>query len=399
MALFTKLQSIGSLKALVSSIFISKTDKADKVADNGVLNGLFYGISKVGQKAIKDIAIIESELFVQEANGDSLDTIAQNKGVPTRLGALPSSCYVRVVGDVGTIYQKGTSKFYSNQILFDLQESVTIGDNGYAYASVVCTQQGGYTNVDAGTINSVNPIPTGHLAVFNEYQAVGGRDEEDDNTFRNRIINSSNLLSLNTKDRMLQNMISVNHNILRVWFFGRNNFGQQVIRVATQNGAILSTPELDALYEGIKDKLSIEDSFGIDDDIKGVVIENMEYQYVDISMRIQRDESIDPDQIRKNIQLSIQKNLDFRYWKMGKTIEWEDLYIASRGIKGVLGIPSQYFYPNFDIKTSKFKLPIVRGFELRDNEGNIISSNNNAISPIYYPNEPNIIFNQTFNNG
>lgn len=397
MALFTKLQSVGSLKELISSIFLTKTNKANKVADNGVLNALFYGNAKVAQKAIKDIANIESELFIQESSGDSLDRIAQNNGVPTRFGATPSSTYVRLVADSGTIYTVGSSKFYSNQLLFQLQEDVTIGDNGFAYAKVVSTQAGSFSNVNAGSINRVDPIPTGHQAVFNEYNATGGRDQESDTVFRNRIINSTNLLAKGTKEMLLQHMIATNPNILRIWFFGQNNFGQQRIIIATQNGASLTAEELDFLYENIKDKLLISDSYLMNDDYKNVSLENAEYEDIDISMRIDRDKSLNADDIRKDMQVAIQKILDHRFWKLGTKLEWEDIYIACRGVNGVNFIPSNYFYPTFDIQTDRFKLPRIKGFEIRDIDGTIISTNNDVISPLYYPNDPDYIFKQTFN--
>ena len=165
----------------------------------------------------------------------------------------------------------------------------------------------------------------------------------------------------------------------------------------TADAWMLVIEDLDALYEGVKDKLTISDSYLLNDDYKNIVFENAEFEEFDMSLRIDRNKSLDADDIRRDMQVAIQKIVDHRFWKLGTKLEWEDLYIACRGVNGVNGIPSTYFYPNFDIQTSRFKLPRVRGFELRDLDGTIISTNNNIINPIFYPNDPDFIFDQTFN--
>ena len=82
--------TISFLKNLWVETFLNKTDKVTDITDNSVLNGVAYGTAKVAQKALKDIAIVEAQIFPEEATGDYLDRAAQLFGVTPRKGALGS---------------------------------------------------------------------------------------------------------------------------------------------------------------------------------------------------------------------------------------------------------------------------------------------------------------------
>lgn len=55
--------TIANLKNLWIEMFLNKTDRVSNIADGSVLNGVAYGTAKVAQKAIKDIAIVEAQIF------------------------------------------------------------------------------------------------------------------------------------------------------------------------------------------------------------------------------------------------------------------------------------------------------------------------------------------------
>ena len=44
-------------------------------------------------------------------------------------------------------------------------------------------------------------------------------------------------------------------------------------------------------------------------------------------------------------------------------------------------------YPQADINVPKYRLPRIRGFIMRDLDGNIIEDNNGVLSDVFYPNE------------
>lgn len=94
--------TISFLKNLWVETFLNKTDKVSDITDNSVLNAAAYATAKVAQKAIKDVAIVEAQIFPETAAGDYLDRAASLFGVTARYGALGSSTYIRVYAEPGT---------------------------------------------------------------------------------------------------------------------------------------------------------------------------------------------------------------------------------------------------------------------------------------------------------
>ena len=210
--MLTRISNIEELKQIFAEGFFNKTDSVTKISDNSVLNGIAYGCSKIGQKALKDIALVESHILPDNAFGEHLDSIAERRGIAPRFLASESSTYLRLVADEGTQYQVATNSFVSNSgITFNLESDVTIGAIGYTYAKVRSQETGGRTNVDVLDINTVTPVPTGHTYVINEAIAIGGRDVESDDLFRKRIKEGPNILAKNTLAYMAQVMNKINN--------------------------------------------------------------------------------------------------------------------------------------------------------------------------------------------
>ena len=209
----TKVLTIDRLKELITEIFYDKTDKVTKVTDNSGINAIFYGTAKAGQKALVDIANVEAQLFPEFATGTLLDEVAVRLGVAPRFSASGSSTFPILVGAPGTQYLDATHSFVSTSgIIFDLSQDITIPQDGYVYVNVGSRDVGIKTNVVPHSINSIVPVPTGHDYVINEFQAIGGANDEDDQSFRQRIINYPNLLSESTLEKMNQIFINTNNN-------------------------------------------------------------------------------------------------------------------------------------------------------------------------------------------
>ena len=95
--------TLTNLKNLFIEIFLDKTNKVNNVADGSIVNANAFGVSKLAQKAMKDIAITEAQIFPDSATGEYLDKAAALYGVSPRKGALGSSTYVRVYASPGTV--------------------------------------------------------------------------------------------------------------------------------------------------------------------------------------------------------------------------------------------------------------------------------------------------------
>lgn len=385
-----RLTTEAELNALLTEVFVNTTQAVTKVSDDGVLSGMIAGIAKVSKKALKDIALSSSHQFLDTSFGATLDTVAKDRGVSNRFGASQSSTWLRVKANVGTVYTAGVHTFSGkNGITFDLQQTVAIGVKGYEYVKVRSQQSGSITNVDPYTITTVNPIPSGHIGVINEFTPVGGRDVESDDLFRQRIKNGPDVLAKGTLSFLTQVAINTNSNVLRVCYEGVGSDGKVILSVVAQNGIDFTTNELDVLLQGIVSYLSLTELNPIGTSSYGITLKNIEYQPIDISFRMSLFDTFTFTDVVKEIQFKLNKLVDFRFWDFSKTkIDWEDLLFAVKNTKGVKSVPDVYFSPNTDLNISRNKLPRFRGFIVYDLDGNLMINQYGTLNPVFYQNEP-----------
>jgi len=383
--MITKIQTLEQIKALFLEILINKTDKLSDISDNSILNATAYGVSKVTQKALKDIAIIESHIFPDSAYGVYLDNAAVLFGVPARFGESGSSTFIRLVAEPGTQYIAGVNNFSNyNGIQFELIEDVLIGDLGWEYAAIRSIGTGKITNVEPNSIINISPVPVGHIGCANEYQSIGGRDDESDELLRLRIKKHLNILSRGTLDYLTEIFREYNDNVLLVKYLGINEVGKRELAVVLQNGQSLTDQELDDLLDFSKEMLPISD-LNVWGDSIGIQLVNITWEYIDIDFRVQISSSYDVESVRKNIQTNLTKYVDFRFWDINKKVEWDDLLGIVKGTEGVKYVSDKTFLPQVDKTVPISKLPRIRGFIMRNLEGSVISDNNNNLLPIFYP--------------
>lgn len=378
--------SIEELKELFVKILLSRTDKVTKVTDGSVLNAIAYASAKLAQKVGKDVALAQSHFYPDTAHGQYLDNIAQIYGISPRLGATGSSTYLRIVANPGTTYLASTNLFRgSNGIIWELESDVTVGNDGFTYAKVSSQTTGSNTLVEALTISQVTPIPAGHSYVINEYQSLGGRDLESDIDFRNRIKDAINLLARPTLSHIRQVMLKFRPDVLRVFNYGDNGNGKIKLGIATVSGQDISSIDLDQLLEDIKPWLSLAELNPDGLDNVGIELVNIDWEPFDISFRCQINPVYNVDEVRKDIQIRMNKYLDYRTWIPGKNIEWDDLLQIAKSTEGVVYVPDQFFYPNQDLTTDLSKLPRIRGFQMLNMSGQIVSNGSGTLNPVFYP--------------
>ena len=373
------------------------SSRVSKVSDHSVLSGIAGGIAKIAQKAEKDIALAVSKLFPDDAYGEQLDEVAQHFGVGVRKQALGSTTYVRLVGNPGTQYIANTHYFISNTgVRFQLQTNVTIPSIGYTYAKVASTTVGSNTNIEPLTLTRCSPEPTGHKYCINEYMGIGGRDVESDDIFRLRIKDANNLMARGTLAMIEQVFLKINSNILKVFNFGIDLDGKQVLAIATQNAALLTQSELDELLDKSKQFFNLNEYRIFGTEFVGIRLKNIEYTPIDVSLRVQLDDSYNPDDVRKDIQIQISKYLDHRFFDCyGDNVEWDRLLQICQNTPGVKYVPDQYFYPRIDLTIDVFTLPILRSFLMLNLQGQVIVNHNNTLSPVFYPNVIDYDFHST----
>lgn len=390
--MITQITPVEELKNMFLEILLNKTDKINDVGAESVLNGIAYGCAKLGQKCLVNQSIVEGHIFPDIAYGVYLDRLAQIRGIAPRFGASPSSTYVRLMADEGTVYfSQGTTLTSISGITFELAEDVTIGANGYAYALVRSQQSGLNTNVDPLSINTINPIPTGHIAVTNEYRATGGRDVEDDELFRQRIKDSVNQLSRTTLSYIEQVFMKINPNVLRVYKGAIDTSGRLNLIVVSVNGQNFTEAEFNEMLNRSAEYLSLSDILRTDTEY-ALKLNNVDWYFIDVDFRVDIDPAFDYDQVRRDIQIQMSKLFDYRYWKDGDKVEWEDMLYSAKNVSGVRYVPDTHFYPQNDINIPRYRIPRIRGYVMRDLDGNVIDDNNGVLSDIFYPNTEDVAY-------
>lgn len=390
--MITKITPIQELKQIFLEIFLNKTDKVTDVGSESVLNGVAYATAKMAQKCLVNQSVVEGHLFPDTAYGDYLDNLAAIRGISPRFSAMGSSTYIRLTADEGTYYNKDMVKFVStNGTVFYLEETVTIGVNGYAYAKVYSGSNGAKTNVDPLTINKVTPMPQGHINVTNEYRATGGRDNEADDLFRQRIKDSVNQLARTTLSYLEQVFMKINPRVLRLIKNGIDADGKFNLIVVPTNGVDFTDEEFNDILSKSQEYLSLVEVLNETNDFK-LKLNNVNWLPVDVEFRVDIDPAYDADVVRRDIQIQMSKLYDYRYWKYGDKVEWDDLLQVVKQVDGVRYVPDTHFFPSYDINVPKYRLPRLRAFIMRDLDGNIIEDNNGVMSDVFYPNEEDSAF-------
>lgn len=384
--MITKIVPVQELKQIFLEVLLNKTDRVNDVSAESVLNGIAFGCAKVGQKCLVNQSVVEGHLFPDTAYGSYLDELAAIRGIAPRFGAAPSTTYVRFIGEEGTFYNSAELVLYaSTGIAFTLEEDVVIGANGYAYGKVRATSNGANTNVDPLSINRMNVVPQGHLSVTNEYRASGGRDYEDDELFRQRIKDSVNQLSRNTMSYMEQVFMKINDRVLRLHKGGVTADGKMNLIVVSVNGQDFSQEEFNEILSRSEEFLPLDELLRENTDF-ALNLQNVDWLPVDVEFRVDIDPAYDQAIVRRNIAIQMNKLFDYRFWKYGDKVEWENLLYAAKNVEGVRYVPDTHFYPSTDINVPRYRLPRIRGFILRDLNGDIIEDNGGLMSDVYYPN-------------
>lgn len=379
------------LEALHIETFINTTEAVTKVTDHSAIRGILRGNVRTAKKALKDIMLAVARLFPDLAYGTILDQVADDRGVSERFAAAQSSTYVRLIANDTTIYQQGVHTVSDSKgNIFDLEEDIVIGSKGYGYVKVRSQQSGEFTNVDPYTIVNVSPEPIGHIGVLNEYAATGGRDAEDDDIFRQRIKEGPDVLARGTLAYLTQAFIKINSNVLRLIYEGTNSQGKVVLGILTVNGIALTSDELQTLLEQGGQYFSLTELAPIGTQSYGVLLKNVEYEYVDVDFRMELFTGVSFDEVVKEIQQKFAKYVDFRFWNSSiDTIQWDDLINIVKGVSGVKYVPDNQFTPNVDITISTNKFPRFRGFVARDLSGSVQINQTGTIDPLFYPSDVN----------
>lgn len=147
----------------------------------------------IGSVAYELANIIETEVnkiapraFVNTAEGEDLDLVGGDYGLPRREDAA-AIVYLEITGDQYAVINQNVKAVYNN-LVYTVQEYKKINSSGVATVKAKCETMGTIGNVPANTITEFLTDYEGLKTVNNPESAYDGFDREDDDVYRQRLI-------------------------------------------------------------------------------------------------------------------------------------------------------------------------------------------------------------------
>lgn len=147
---------------------------------------ILYPVAEKIYSVQKDIAALAKNSFALTAKGEYLDRKVAEQGI-TRKAATYAHGIVRITGNRGEIVSAG-SKLAADNILFAVDETVSIPESGSVDAGAACVTAGSIGNVKKGSINRFPVTLPGITAVINITDFSGGYDAETDSELLERYL-------------------------------------------------------------------------------------------------------------------------------------------------------------------------------------------------------------------
>ena len=155
-----------------------------------------------------------------------------------------------------------------------------------------------------------------------------------------------------------QSFMKINENVMKVYHNGFDGNGKTIISILTVNGVDLNASELNDILIRSEKFFNLTEMRPYGMRGSNIVLNNIEWYPIDISVRLQIEDSFNADEVRKEIQVRLGKYLDYRYWRLGQKVEWDDLLQIIKNTNGVKYVNDSNFYPRNDINIDIKKLPI-----------------------------------------
>ena len=148
-----------------------------------IIGSIAYEFANVEETELNTIA---DKAFVVTATGEDLDRVGSDYGLPRR-EAENAIVYLEITGDQYAIINQNVKAVYNN-LVFTVQEYKKINSSGVALVKAKCETIGTIGNVQANTIKEFLTDYVGLKTVNNPEPAYDGFDKEDDEIYRQRIL-------------------------------------------------------------------------------------------------------------------------------------------------------------------------------------------------------------------
>lgn len=148
-----------------------------------IIGSISYELANITETELHRIA---DKAFVTTAQGEDLDRVGADYGIDRRQDAA-AIVYLEITGDEFAIINQNVKTIYNN-LVFTVQEYKKINSSGVALVKAKCETLGTIGNVPANTITQFLTDYAGLKTVNNPEPSYDGFDKEDDEIYRQRIL-------------------------------------------------------------------------------------------------------------------------------------------------------------------------------------------------------------------
>lgn len=148
-----------------------------------IIASIAYELANIEETELNRIV---DRTFVSTAEGEDLDRVGADYGIERRQESA-AIVYLEITGDEFAVINQNVKAIYNN-LVFTVQEYKKINSSGVALVKAKCDTLGVIGNVPADTITQFLTNYAGLRTVTNPEPSYDGFDKEDDEIYRQRII-------------------------------------------------------------------------------------------------------------------------------------------------------------------------------------------------------------------
>lgn len=238
----------------------------------------------IGSLSYELANIIDTELnniiqrgFVSTATGEDLDQLGNDYGLPRR-EETAAIVYLEITGDEFATINSNVKAIYNN-LVYTVQEFKKINSSGVAIVKAKCDTTGVIGNVPANTITQFLTDYQGLKTVTNLEPAYDGFDREDDEIYRQRILDYLREDSTNANRLQYEKWAREVAGVQKAYIKNAKEMG-----VAGTVGVFISAIDSTVSEELISEvKTHIEDVQPIN---ATIVVESLNYINIDVSANV-----------------------------------------------------------------------------------------------------------------
>lgn len=253
--------------------------------------------------------------FPQTSYGVYLEYLGECKSI-FKNPATNSTGIIKVVGMPETIIKKGKivctiATEEKESIEFEFTEDVTIDSTGTIYVKAKCLQAGIIGNVKAGTITVLRTPINGVQSITNEEDFTGGTEMEDEEHFRERVLEAENEENLSGADSDYITWAKEVAGVGAAWVIPEWSGPSTVkVLILDKNGKVASEELIKEVQNYIAPIVPKGKNRGGKAPVGAIVtIDTPNILYINISAKFKFEEKFNSDDVLKSLKIKIDSYL------------------------------------------------------------------------------------------